>query len=1140
VDVTIDPVNDDPVADDDSDITNEDDSVTINVLNNDTDPESDNLSVDSITQGSNGSVVNNGTDVTYTPDSDYNGTDNFTYTVSDGNGGTDTATVTVTVDSKNDAPSAENDSDSTNEDTAITIDVLSNDTDPDLDTLSIDSVAQGSNGTVTNNGTDIEYTPNADFNGTDSFTYNVSDSNGGTDTATVNVTIDPVNDDPVADDDSADTDEETSVTIDVLNNDTDTESDDLSVESVTQGTHGSVVNNGHDVTYTPDNGYMGTDSFTYTVSDGNGGADTATVNVTIDSDNDNPVAESYTGTTPEHNAHNGQLEASDPDNDTLSFSIETDPGHGSVVVNSDGSFEYTPDDDHTGLDTFEFRVDDGNGGSDVDQADITTEATDENITGTANSETLYGLGGNDTIRAGDSNDTLYGDSPSDPTIVGNDQLYGENGDDSLIGGPGNDTMWGDAGADSMDGGAGADVFRFTAGGSDAAQGEQIDGGADSDTLYVDGYNTRTDLTGITSITNIETLDLASRYTTAKLAGSAMNNQSMTVNGTSTDVNLEVQADGSAFDLSNMSFSSWDASDEIYVIGTSGNDTMTGTVDNDSITGDTGDDVLNGAGGIDTIHGDEGDDTIDGDAGNDTIWGDSGADDLSGGAGDDVFRYAAGGSDAASGEQIDGGANSDTLYVDGYNTRTDLTGITSITNIETLDLASRYATAKLAGSAMHNQSLTVQGTSTDVNLEVQADGSAFDLSNMSFSSWDVSDEIYVIGTSGNDTMTGTVDNDSISGDVGDDVLNGAGGIDTIHGEEGDDTIDGDAGNDTIWGDSGADNLSGGAGDDVFRYAAGGSDAASGEQIDGGADSDTLYVDGYNTRTDLTGITSITNIETLEFASRYATAKLAGSTMHNQSFTVQGTSTDVNLEVQADGSAFDLSNMSFSSWDTSDKIYVIGTSGNDTMTGTVDNDSITGDIGDDVLNGAGGIDTIHGEEGDDTIDGGAGNDIIWGNAGADDLSGGGGDDQFRFTGNAGDVASGELIDGGLDSDTLYLADYNQNIDFTDVGSINNIETLDFANSYITAKFVGSTIDNKSWIINSSGTSSILEVQADGFDFDLSDMSFTNWDSSDDINILGTSGNDSMTGTADDDSIKGYAGDDIINGSGGNDTIWGGCRC
>ncbi len=194
--------NSSPTAMDDTDSTPEDVPVTLDVLANDSDVDLDLLSVDSVTQGANGSVVNNGSDVTFNPDPDWNGIDTFTYTVTDGNGGFDTATVTVTVTPLNDDPVAADDADSTPEDTPVTIDVLGNDTDPDLDLLSVDSVTQGLNGTVANSGSDVTYSPGPGWFGVDSFTYTVSDGNGGFDTATVTVTVGSVNDDPLAVDDT--------------------------------------------------------------------------------------------------------------------------------------------------------------------------------------------------------------------------------------------------------------------------------------------------------------------------------------------------------------------------------------------------------------------------------------------------------------------------------------------------------------------------------------------------------------------------------------------------------------------------------------------------------------------------------------------------------------------------------------------------------------------------------------------------------------------------------------------------------------------------------------------------------------------------------------------------------------------------
>jgi len=193
-----------PLAEADAAITDEDNPVTVDapgVLNNDSDLDvGDTLTVTSVdTSGTVGAVDAWGVDgsFTYNPNGQFeylqasdSAIDSFTYTVSDGNGGNDTATVTVTVNGVNDPPVAVSDSVITKKDTSAIIDVLSNDSDPDVgDMLTVDSVTQGTNGSVANNGSYVTYTPTTGFNGTDSFTYTVSDGNGSTDTATVNVTV---------------------------------------------------------------------------------------------------------------------------------------------------------------------------------------------------------------------------------------------------------------------------------------------------------------------------------------------------------------------------------------------------------------------------------------------------------------------------------------------------------------------------------------------------------------------------------------------------------------------------------------------------------------------------------------------------------------------------------------------------------------------------------------------------------------------------------------------------------------------------------------------------------------------------------------------------------------------------------------
>jgi serine protease len=191
--------------------------------------------------------------------------------------------VLAALGTPNTPPLAANDSATTSEDTPVTINVLANDSDVDGDALQVTGVSDPPHGSAAVNANNtVTYTPDINYNGTDSFTYTVIDGKGGSDTANVSITINPVNDPPVALDDSATTSEDTPVTINVLANDSDVDGDALQVTGVSDPPHGSAaVNANNTVTYTPDINYNGTDSFTYTVIDGKGGSDTATVTITV-------------------------------------------------------------------------------------------------------------------------------------------------------------------------------------------------------------------------------------------------------------------------------------------------------------------------------------------------------------------------------------------------------------------------------------------------------------------------------------------------------------------------------------------------------------------------------------------------------------------------------------------------------------------------------------------------------------------------------------------------------------------------------------------------------------------------------------------------------------------------------------------
>ncbi|SDK52403.1 type I secretion C-terminal target domain (VC_A0849 subclass), partial [Pseudomonas delhiensis] len=181
-------------------VTNEDTALTIaanTLLGNDSDVDGDSLSILSVQGAVNGTVKLENGNVVFTPAKDANGTGSFTYTVSDGHGGTSTATVTVGINAVNDAPVAKADSASTQEDKPVTLNVLANDSDVDGDTLSVTS-ASASNGSVTVNadGT-LTYTPKANFSGSDTISYTISDGHGGTASSTVAVSVTPVADVPL-------------------------------------------------------------------------------------------------------------------------------------------------------------------------------------------------------------------------------------------------------------------------------------------------------------------------------------------------------------------------------------------------------------------------------------------------------------------------------------------------------------------------------------------------------------------------------------------------------------------------------------------------------------------------------------------------------------------------------------------------------------------------------------------------------------------------------------------------------------------------------------------------------------------------------------------------------------------------------
>ena len=339
-------VNEPPLAATDTATTTEDEAVEINVLANDTDADGDVLSVESVTAPSHGiAQLAAGDGVIYNPETDWNGTDRFVYTVTDGNGGMATAEVEVVVEPVNDTPEAVADTTRTLEDKSIEIDVLANDIDVEDNPLRIESVTAPSHGTA-RIAAQIEgkrhggviYAPETDWHGTDRFTYTVTDGNGGTATAKVEVVVVPVNDAPEAVADTVATAEDKAVKINVLANDTDAEGDMLRVESATTPLHGIVQLATGGVIYDPEADWHGTDRFVYTVTDHNGGKATAEVAIVVNPMNDAPEIVS---TIPDQTLDEGggpvTLDLApyfnDRDRDPLTYTaVSSDPGVTTVLV----------------------------------------------------------------------------------------------------------------------------------------------------------------------------------------------------------------------------------------------------------------------------------------------------------------------------------------------------------------------------------------------------------------------------------------------------------------------------------------------------------------------------------------------------------------------------------------------------------------------------------------------------------------------------------------------------------------------------------------------------------------------------------------------------------------------------------------
>ncbi|WP_277017648.1 Ig-like domain-containing protein [Lentibacter algarum] len=1172
---------------DDAAETDEDTAVVIDVLGNDSDPEGDALTVTDTTEPANGSVVINadGT-VTYTPDAGFTGEDTFEYSVEDEGGNISTATVTVTVgDTGPNAPATPvDDMATTDEDTPVVINVLSNDTDPEGDVLTVVDASEPVNGTVVINpdGT-VTYTPNAGFSGQDTFEYTVEDAGGSYSTAVVFVQVGDGDLPPVATDDADTTDLDTPVVIDVLGNDSDPEGEALTVTDTTEPLNGSVVINADGtVTYTPDAGFTGTDTFDYTITDPAGNESTATVTVVVEDPADlPPVATDDANSTDVGTPVVIAVLAndSDPEGEALTVAGVTDPANGSVVINADGTVTYTPDAGFTGTDTFDYTITDPAGNESTATVTVMVQdpampdgivsgtpnddlidtgytgdpdgdlidANDQIIPGEDVNDDIVRAGdGADTVLAGDGDDDVQGGTGDDDLSgeAGDDSLFGEEGNDIIDGGDGDDTIDGGDGRDSVGGGDGNDVIDTS--GSDPLIDEQvfpglpvdsdpeddrdnvsggagddiirtgddrdtITGGTGDDTIFAgidddevfgnEGNDSIVDIQGADFIVGGDGDDTieAGTNTFSDYIGDDPNLPVAGFPDILTDPNTTDGLDTVFGGAGNDVISTGDDADEID--GGTGNDTIDGGIDDDTITGGTGDDSIIGQHGADSIFGNDGDDFInaggstyggnepdatdilpendrdfaDGGAGNDTIFGEDDDDTLIGGDGDDFLD---GGIDE---DSLTGGNGSDTGIGGQGDDFIDLSGF------------------------LEEPDSTDPNPGNDRDLAEGGDGDDTIITG--------DDDDTILGGAGNDSIDAGIDEDSVIGGDGSDTIDGGEGDDFIDAsgtteeldatdpdpEDDRDSVIGGAGNDTILTGDDRDTIVSGDGDD---------------SVDAGIDDDI--------------VTTGQGSDTVDAGQGDDLIDTSGPDFDNAP-----DSEDLDPE--------------------NDRDSVIAGAGNDTITTGDDRDTIDAGAGNDLVDAGIDDDSVIGGDGSDTIDGGDGNDVIDSSGGdnltddvdtdpeddRDSIIGGNGDDTITTGDDDDTIVSGagnDVVDAGIDDDLVTTGDGSDTV----LGGQGN-DTIDTSGSFLPLIDEADPFPDNDRDSVDAGAGDDVITTGDDDDTVIGGAGDDTIDTGIDDDLVDAGdGNDSVIAGQGNDTVVAGAGDDTVDGGDGDDSIIGGDGC
>ena len=341
--------------------------VATGVLANDSDANGNSITATLVSGSSDGTLTLNADgSFTYTPDTDFVGSDSFTYKANDGFDDGGVATVTLNV--YGGPVWSFDDQFTVIHDITLTVaaaGVLANDWGQDGDSLSSSLISDVSNGTLTLNADgSFTYTPDTRFIGTDSFTYEATDGTLVGNAATVTIAV--TNMAPSSTTDWYHIDHDTTLAVaaaGVLGNDADYEADTLTATLVSDVSFGTLAfNSDGSFDYTPDGNFVGADSFTYRANDGFIDGNVATVTIDVANEPGQTVDDAYrvkADTTLTVEAAGVLFNDYDPNGDTLTATLADAPANGTVTLNGDGSFTYTPDAGFVGADSFTYLTNDG-------------------------------------------------------------------------------------------------------------------------------------------------------------------------------------------------------------------------------------------------------------------------------------------------------------------------------------------------------------------------------------------------------------------------------------------------------------------------------------------------------------------------------------------------------------------------------------------------------------------------------------------------------------------------------------------------------------------------------------------------------------------------------------------------------------